>query len=66
MDKLLLSLTEFCQVTGIGPTLGKKLVREGAVESVKIGDRRLIPASAATEYVERLRAEAREERAAAA
>lgn len=66
MDKLLLSLPEFCQMTGIGPTLGKKLVREGTVESVKIGDRRLIPRDAATEYVDRLRAEARDDRVGAA
>lgn len=66
MDKLLLSVPEFCQVTGIGPTLGKRLVREGAVISVKIGDRRLIPATAARDYVDQLVANAQGERVGAA
>ncbi len=58
MEKLLLSLPEFCEAVGVGPTLGKELVRTGAVVSVKIGDRRLIPAEAARDYVQRLVAEA--------
>ncbi len=62
LDKLLLSLPEFCEATGIGPTLGKKLVREGSVVSVRIGDRRLIPVTEARAYVDRLVAEAQGER----
>ena len=62
MEKLLLSLPEFCTATGIGPTLGKRLIREGRVVSVLIGDRRLIPVAEARAYVERLVAEANDGR----
>jgi hypothetical protein len=58
MEKLLLSFSEFCEVTGIGPTLGKKLIRENRVVSVRIGERRLIPVAEARAYVQRLVAEA--------
>jgi excisionase family DNA binding protein len=54
MDQQLLSIRDFCQVTGIGETMAKKLVRENRVLSVKIGDRRLIPAKAVAAYVEQL------------
>lgn len=62
MEKLLLSVTEFGQAIGVGPTLAKKLVREGAVVSVKIGDRRLIPVAEVTAYVGRIMAEAHGQR----
>jgi excisionase family DNA binding protein len=58
MDKQLLSLREFCEVTGVGETTAKKLLRERVVLSVKVGDRRLIPAQAVKDYVERLVGEA--------
>jgi hypothetical protein len=44
--------------SGIKDTLGKKLIREGRVLSVRIGDRRLIPTSAVRAYVDSLIAEA--------
>jgi excisionase family DNA binding protein len=58
MDKLLLSISDFCEATSLGPTLVKGLIREGRLPSVKVGDRRLIPAQAAREFVARLLMEA--------
>lgn len=58
MEKALLSIDEFCEAIGIRQSLAKKLIREGAVLSVKIGDRRLIPVSAVKQYVDDLVAEA--------
>jgi excisionase family DNA binding protein len=63
MDKALLSLPEFGQLTGLGQTTVKRLVREGTVVSVKVGDRRLIPATAVRQFVDRLVAEAATDRA---
>jgi excisionase family DNA binding protein len=60
MEKLLLSITDFCDATSLGPTMVKTLIRQGRIPSVKIGDRRLIPAQAARDYVSRLLAEAGE------
>jgi excisionase family DNA binding protein len=54
MDKLLLSIPEFANRLGIGPSLAKKLVREGRVLTVKIGDRRLIPVDAVDAYIKQL------------
>lgn len=65
MDKQLLSIKEFAEAVSIGESLAKKLIREGTVLSVHIGDRRLVPASAVQEYVDSLIAEAEAEREAA-
>lgn len=62
MDKTLLSMDEFAAMIGVGEWTAKKLIREGAVLSVKIGDRRLVPVSAVKAYVDRLVAEAQGER----
>lgn len=62
MEKQLLSIPEFCEVTGLGETLAKKLIREQRILSVKVGDRRLIPAQAVRDYVQGLIAEASAER----
>lgn len=51
MDKLLLSIPELADRLGIGTSMAKKLIREGDILSVKIGDRRLIPESVLTEYI---------------
>jgi excisionase family DNA binding protein len=62
MEKQLLSIPEFCEVTGIGETLTKRLIRERRILSVRVGDRRLIPAQAVREYVGQLMAEAAADR----
>ena len=56
------SVSETGQRLGIKDTTIKKLIREGKLLSVKIGDRRLIPTSAIDAYIERLVAEAAGER----
>jgi excisionase family DNA binding protein len=58
VEKQLLSVREFATAIGVGESLAKKLVREGTVLSVRIGDRRLIPSQAVRTDVERLVAEA--------
>ncbi len=58
MEKQLLNIREFCEATGLGETTAKRLLREKAVLSVKVGDRRLIPAQAVRAYVDRLVSEA--------
>ena len=58
MDKLLLTATEAADVLGIGRTKVYELLRIGAIESVRVGKSRRIPATALHEYVEWLRAEA--------
>ena len=64
MEKALLSIPEFCHVTGVRETKAKELLRNGVVLSVRIGDRRLIPVDAVRTYVARLISEASAERAA--
>ena len=65
MEKLLLSIPEFCEVTGVGTSTAKKLLMAGTVLSIKVGDRRLVPADAAREFVNRLVEETRSARAGA-
>jgi hypothetical protein len=62
MDQLLLSIGEFAEAIGVGEFLAKKLIRAGQVVSVKIGDRRLVPATEARAFVDRIVAEATAER----
>jgi excisionase family DNA binding protein len=54
--RILFKVHEAARVLGIGRTLMYSLVMSGEVESVPIGRLRRIPASALTEYVQRLRA----------
>lgn len=54
MEKQLLNIREFCEVTGIGETMAKRLIREHAIVSVKVGDRRLVPAESVKAFVDRL------------
>jgi len=56
------SVTEAGQRLGVKETMVKKLIRDGQLLSVKIGDRRLIPNSAIDAYIERLVGEATSER----
>lgn len=66
MDKQLLSILEFAESIGVSERFAKILVQRGAVTSVKIGSRRLVPASAVRDYVASLIAEAQGERVGAA
>ena len=61
MDKIGLSITETCERLGVGRTTVYGLIAEGELESVKVGRRRLIPASSPAAYLERLAAAARRE-----
>jgi excisionase family DNA binding protein len=53
----LLTVVEACQVLRIGRWMLYRLIHTRRLETVKIGRRRLIPAGAIQELVERLRAE---------
>lgn len=57
--KLLLSVEEALEATGIGRSKFYELVAAGEIESVEVGRRRLVPVEALQEFVERLRAESR-------
>ncbi len=54
--KLLLDLKDAQETLSIGRSLLLKLVYAGDIESVKVGGRRLIPASALEDFVCKLRA----------
>lgn len=54
--KLLHSITEAAELLSLGKRKVEELVRDGDVETVTIGRRRLIPAEALADYVERLKA----------
>jgi excisionase family DNA binding protein len=49
-DKLAFRVPEFCRAIGIGRTTFYKMVKEGLIDTVKIGGMRLVPWTA----VERL------------
>ncbi|MGQ0846131.1 MAG: excisionase family DNA-binding protein [Sporichthyaceae bacterium] len=53
--RLVLTVEEAADDLGIGRTLMYALIRDGAVESVRIGRLRRVPAEALSEYVARLR-----------
>jgi excisionase family DNA binding protein len=55
-SKLLISVNEVAARLDLGRTVTSGLVSSGAIESVKIGARRLVPVSAVIDFVERLRA----------
>lgn len=50
-------LREVARQLGISYETMKRVVRSGQIASIKLGDRRLIPAEALDEYIERLKAE---------
>ena len=52
------SVSQTSERLGVKDTTVKKLIREGRLLSVRIGDRRLIPTSAIDAYINRLVAEA--------
>ncbi len=53
--RLVLTVEEAAEDLGIGRTLMYALIRDGAVESVRIGRLRRVPAEALSDYVARLR-----------
>ena len=57
VDQLLLTPERAAEVLAVGRTKLHELLRTGALESVRIGAARRIPAAALTAYVERLRRE---------
>lgn len=52
--KLFFSVPETAEALGVGTTTIKKLIRSGDLHSVKLGDRRLIPAGSVTSFAEQL------------
>lgn len=57
MSRLLYSITEAAeQLGGIGKSTVEELIRDGEIETVKIRRRRLVPAEALADYIERLKA----------
>jgi excisionase family DNA binding protein len=56
--KLLYAVNEAATATGIGRSKLYELMASGAIESVKVGKRRLIPAEALETFVAGLREEA--------
>ena len=57
MQKLLLTVEEFCSCIGIGRTLGFRLLREREFESFLIGRKRLVTMSSVQRYISRRQAE---------
>lgn len=58
VEKQLLSIPDVCAATGLGESLVKRLIRERRLLSVKVFDRRLVPASALKTFVDQLISEA--------
>lgn len=58
MERLLLTPQEAARVLGISRATLYELLRAGAVESVRIGRSRRVPAAALAAYVDRLRGQA--------
>lgn len=54
MDRLMYSVEEAAQATGLGRTKIYELMASGEITAVKVGNRRLIPAEALREFVRNL------------
>lgn len=54
--RLLYSIDESADLLSLGKRKVEELVRDGDIETVTIGRRRLVPAEALTDYVTRLKA----------
>lgn len=52
----LYSIEDTAKQLSLGKSKVESLVRDGQIETVKIGRRRLVPAEAIDDYVERLKA----------
>lgn len=55
MQKLLCDVTEAANVLGVGRSKAFELLNEGALQSVKIGRRRLVCVASITAYVDSLK-----------
>ena len=55
MDQLLLTPEDAAELLAVGRTKLYELLRTGAIESVRIGAARRVPAAALTAYVDQLR-----------
>jgi len=60
-DKLLVGIREGAAALGIGITLMRELIAAGAVHSVHVGGRHLIPTSSLRDYVNGLQEESHDE-----
>lgn len=57
MNKLEYRVPEAVEVSGIGKTTLYELIKQGKIEAVRVGRRRLVLASSLAAYLEGLRAE---------
>ncbi len=55
VEKILLTIPEFCEATGFGLTKAKELIGGGQVQSIRVGRSRRVPIEAVHEWVERER-----------
>lgn len=55
--RLVLTVEQAAEALGIGRTMMYELIRAGAVESVRIGRLRRVPAQALSNYVDELRSD---------
>jgi excisionase family DNA binding protein len=58
VERLLLTPVEAARALGIGRSKLYELLSAGAVESIRIGSARRVPADALSAYVQRVRAQA--------
>ena len=55
-ERISASVSEFCQISGLGPSSVWKLLREGELQSIAVGRRRLILLASYHQFIERQRA----------
>jgi excisionase family DNA binding protein len=53
MNKLTISVAEFCEMVGIGRTLAFSLIRSGEVDTIRIGRRRFVLRTSVEALIER-------------
>ncbi len=55
IEKLLLTIAEVCEATGLGQTTVKSLISRGDLNSITVGRARRIPADALEQWITRER-----------
>lgn len=55
-DRLLYAIPDAADRLSVSARVLERLIADGKVETVKIGRRRLVPAEALTDYIERVKA----------
>jgi excisionase family DNA binding protein len=50
-DKLAFSFDEYCQALGIGESLGRRMIADGTIRTIRLGRRLLIPRRALEAFV---------------